>query len=95
MGGRVGLGKEICEVHFPGSPLEFEMSHGDAVLEPMVSSSNSFGTTLFAPVVGDVTSDCVVVVDNGWGLGYPRSSSVWRVASRLVALMYKAAYSNS
>ena len=67
MGDRVGFCKKISEIEFASAPLEVEMSHGDAVLDPMIPARNGFGSALLAASVSYVPGDSVIVVYNcGW-----------------------------
>ncbi len=66
---RVSFGWEVGEVGCSGSPLECEMSHFYAILNPVIAHVDRFTALDLCCTIGDAASWRVVVGDNSWLLG--------------------------
>jgi hypothetical protein len=58
----------VCQVEFPGTPIDMELALIDSVLDPVEAHVNSARLLLFDVVIGDPTSRRIVSLDWCWWL---------------------------
>jgi hypothetical protein len=65
---RVGLGGEISEIEFSGSPFGLEVPLSNSVLDPVIAHVNGFAAADFGGAISDATGGFIIISESSSSL---------------------------